>query len=106
MDVGDSRANHDRELVEHAAGLIVLTGDDDRISLLRAGEWLERLLLTLTAHGVQYAFVNQPVEVPDLRKELWQLVRTPKPPQLMLRIGYTEASPRPMPRRPVHAVTV
>lgn len=106
MDVGENRAKHDRELVEHAAGLIVVTSDDDRISLLRAGEWLERLLLTLTLQGVQYAFVNQPVEVPDLRKELWQLIRTPKPPQLMLRIGYTDATQRPMPRRPVQAVTV
>jgi nitroreductase len=104
FDLSDPIGRHDRELVERAAGLIVVTSHDDRIALVCAGEALERLLLLLTSYGVQYAFVNQPVEVPELRRELWKLVRTPMPPQLMLRIGYARVAPRPMPRRPVSAV--
>ena len=105
FDMGETRGHRDRELVEHAAGLIVVIGDDDRTSLLRAGEELERLLLSLTSLGVQYAFVNQAVEVPDIRRELWKLIRTPKAPQLLIRIGYARVTPRPMPRRPIDAVT-
>jgi len=105
FDLGETRGHRDREMVEHAAGLIVVIGDDDRTSLLRAGEALEYLLLSLTSLGVQYAFINQAIEVPDIRRELWKLIRTPKAPQLMLRIGYTSARQRPMPRRPVeHAI--
>lgn len=104
FDVGAARAKHDRELVEQAAGLIVVTCDDDRTSLLRAGEALEGLLLTLTSVGLQYAFVNQPIEVEALRGQIWSLLRSPKPPQLMLRIGYAAALPKAMPRRPVSAV--
>jgi len=73
--------------IETAAGLIAVTSDDNRPSLLRAREALERLLSTLTTLGVPYAFVNQPIEVPRLRRDLWRLIRTPKPPQLLLRIG-------------------
>ena len=105
LDVGSTRAKHDKELVEHAAGLVVVTGDDDVISLIRAGEALERFLLSLTLHGVQYAFLNQVCEVPELRRELGSILRTPKPPQLLRRIGYGQPMRRPMPRRPLEAVT-
>ncbi|HUP61893.1 MAG TPA: nitroreductase [Thermoanaerobaculia bacterium] len=104
FDVGTVRGRHDRELTENAAGLIVVTSDDDRVSLLRAGETLERLLLTLTLLDVQYSFLNQPVEVPQLRRELWRLVRSPRQPQLLLRIGYAKPVQRAMPRRPVETV--
>lgn len=105
FDAGTVRGRHDRELTENAAGLIVVTGDDDGVSLLRAGETLEGLLLTLTALGVQYAFLNQAVEVPALRRDLWQLIRTPKHPQILLRIGYARPAARAMPRRPLEMVT-
>jgi hypothetical protein len=105
FDMGAERGRADRLLTEDAAGLIVVTSDDDRTALIRAGEALERLLLTLTTLGVQYAFLNQPIQVPDLRKEVWDLIRTPKPPQLLLRIGYAPPVRRAMPRRPVTAVT-
>ena len=106
FDIGDSRGRVDRQLVEGAAGLIVLSGDDDRIALLRCGETLEHLLLTFTTLDIQYAFLNQPVEVPELRRELWTLMRTPKPPQLLLRIGYARPVQVGQPRRKPETVTV
>jgi hypothetical protein len=105
FDVGDERGLRDRQAVTGAAGLIVLTADDTSVALIRAGEALERLLLALTSLGVQYAFVNQPIEVPELRRELWSLIRSAAPPQLLLRIGYTTAAQKPMPRRRVSEVT-
>ncbi len=104
VDLGPAQSKHDRELAENAAGLIVVTADDNRTSLIRAGEALERLLLLLTKLGIQYSFLNQPVEVDALRAELWSMMRSPKPPQLLLRIGYAAPVRRPMPRRPVEEV--
>jgi hypothetical protein len=106
VDMGESRGKHDRQLAEDAAGLVVITGDDDRASLLQAGETLEQLLLLLTSLGVQYAFLNQPVEIATHRRELWTLMRTPKPPQILLRIGYARPVKLAMPRRPAQSVTV
>lgn len=105
IDAGAARGKQDREFVEHASGLIVITGADDTVSLLRAGEALEYLLLTITSFGVQYAFLNQVCQVPELRQELWDLLRTAHPPQLLVRIGYGQTARRPMPRRPVETVT-
>jgi hypothetical protein len=35
---------------------------------LNAGQALQRVLLTLTAHGYHASFLNQPLEVPPLRR--------------------------------------
>ena len=105
IDLGEERGRADRHATEEAAGLIVICNDDDRASLVRTGETLERLLLGLTSLGVQYAFLNQPVQVPELRRKLWRLIRTAKPPQILIRIGYAPPVRRAMPRRPVAAVT-
>ena len=105
FDIGDARGKRDRDLIEHAAGLIVVTGGDDRTALVRAGEALERLLLTLTSLGIQYAFASQACQVAAIRRELWKLIRSAKPPQLLIRIGYANPAQRAMPRRPVEAVT-
>ena len=104
VDLGPEQAAHHRDLAQRASGLIVVAAHDDRTSLLQAGEVLERLLLLLTHLEISYSFLNQPVEVPELRNELWSMIRTARPPQLLLRIGYAKAAARPMPRRPVESV--
>ena len=104
VNIGDSQARRDAGLVDHAAALIVVASDDDRASLVHAGEILELLLLTITLHHVQYSFLNQPVEVASLRTQLQSLVRTAKPPQLLLRIGHATDTVRPAARRRVRAV--
>jgi hypothetical protein len=104
VNVGDSQGRRDRELIRNAAALILVSADDDRVSLIRAGEIVERLLLTVTRHGLQYSFLNQPIEVGDLRRKVQDLALTQLPPQLLLRIGHAKETTRPAPRRPVESV--
>jgi len=104
FDVGNAQARRNQELIDEAAGLLVVTADDDKVSLLRAGEVVERLLLLLTTLGLQYSFMNEPIEVADLRTDLWSMIRSPRPPQLLLRIGYGRPIERPQPRRRVEQV--
>jgi nitroreductase len=74
----------------------------DRASWLRAGQALQRVLLTATQHGIATSPLTQPLETGDA----WQ-VRDPVSgrgsPQLILRIGYGLPAPR-SPRRPVSEV--
>ena len=104
FDFAASHAAHDHQLAENAAGLIAVTADDDAISLLRAGETLEFLLLILTTQRINYSFLNQPMAIAELRQELWSMLRSARPPQLLLRIGYGRPVLKPMPRRPVDVV--
>jgi hypothetical protein len=105
VDVGPFQAARDRHLIETAAALIVVAAEDDRVSLVTAGEILEKLLLRITLEGLNYSFFNAPIELASFRDRVRSLAGTNRPPQLLLRIGRARSDTRPMPRRPVDAVT-
>ncbi len=104
FDAGIVHGARNRDLVEHSAALIVVASDNDRPSLIRAGEVLERLLLVLTTAGLQCSFLNQPIEIEELRDRVQMLAASPRPPQLLLRIGKARVSALPTHRRPLEDV--
>ena len=91
------------EWFEEAPQLVVLsTQGNNKEDWLRAGQALQRVLLTATQHGLAVSPLTQPLETHDA----W-LVRDPGAasgwPQLILRIGYGLPVPA-TPRRPVSDV--
>lgn len=81
---------------------VLSTQSSSRSDWLRAGQALQRVLLTATLRGVAASPLTQPLETPDA----W-LVRDPGSsfefPQMILRIGYGLPVPH-SPRRPVSEV--
>jgi nitroreductase len=78
---------------------VLYTAEDGRADWLRAGQALERVLLTATARGLATAPLTQAMEVAELRR----LLGTPpdaRVAQSILRLGYAARS-RPTPRRPL-----
>jgi nitroreductase len=70
---------------------------------VRAGRAAQRFALQATALGLEYSFVNQPVEVASLRPDLAALAGTPgRRPDLVIRFGYGPTLPFSA-RRPVEA---
>jgi len=110
LDRGVDHAHHSRDLAEASPLLMVLGTDGDTPSdWLRAGEALSRVLLVATAEGIAASFLNQPIERPELRYLVHDLVvidgkaaRDMKP-QMVLRLGYGPAV-APTPRRPLRDV--
>jgi hypothetical protein len=84
---------------EHPQLAVLATHASRRADWLRAGQALERVLLTATARGISASPLTQPLET----SEAW-LVRDPRSgaeqPQMILRIGYG-LPVQPSPRRPV-----
>ncbi len=69
-----------------------------------AGRSCQRFALQATALGLKHAFINQPVEVADLRPELAALAGLPgRRPDIVMRFGYGPALPYSA-RRPVESV--
>jgi hypothetical protein len=81
------------------------TARDTVLDWLNAGQALQRVLLTLTAHGYHASFLNQPLEVPPLRPAVAALAEHTGHPQIILRIGRGGSAPR-TPRRAVEQVLV
>ena len=91
--------------VRSSAGLMVFVRDaDDRAHWVRAGRGYQRFALQATALGIRHAFVNQPVDVPDIRAQLSKLLNLKSArPDLMVRFGYGAPMPKSL-RRPVREV--
>jgi nitroreductase len=91
--------------IRSSAGLAVFVSQrDDPEHWVLAGRACQRFALQATALGLKHAFVNQPVEVANLRPELAALVGMPgRRPDIVMRFGSGPALPFSA-RRPVEAV--
>jgi hypothetical protein len=106
FDMGSGQAAKDRQLAEWSPVLAVLgTEDDTPADWLAAGQALARVLLRAQAEGVAASFLNQPIEVPELRPRLRDAIGRTVFPQLLLRMGYGPEV-RPTPRRTVEEVLI
>ena len=100
------QAKADNRLLESSAGVAVfVTPTDGPGSWVGAGRAYERFSLAADLLGVRSAFVNQPIEVPSLRRELRETLGLEDRPQLMVRFGYASRGPYSL-RRPVDEVLV
>ena len=89
FDMGSGQAAKDRQLAEGSPVLAVLgTENDTPAAWLAAGQALARVLLRAQAEGVSASFLNQPIEVSELRPQLREAIGKTGFPQLLLRMGY------------------
>ena len=84
---------------------VLLSHGDTPSDQLRAGQALQRALLTATVHGAAASMLSQPVELPAARAALKKLLGGSGSPQLLLRLGMANTT-QTAPRRPVHEVLV
>jgi nitroreductase len=105
FDLGKGQAAKDRELAQGSPLLAVFgTATDDLDSWLRSGRALQRVLLRARANDVWSSYLNQPIEVGELRPKLAETIGRPGQfPQLLVRFGFG-SEVRPQPRRPLDEV--
>lgn len=90
-----------------SAGVAIFTGDKaDKDHWVRVGRSFQRFALQATALGIRHAMVNQPIEVPAVRREFarWLGIGDVRP-DLVVRFGHAPAMPMSM-RRTARSVIV
>ncbi len=89
-------AAQDEKKLRSSPGLVLFTSEqDDRSAWVKCGQTYERFALTATTLGIKTAFMNQPVEVGDIRATLGQSLGLGAAyPQLLARFGYADEMPR------------
>src|SRR3712207_3050567 len=106
FDVGGGRAAHNRQLAEGSPVLAVLgTQTDTPFEWLSAEQALGRVLLRARVEGIDASYLNQPIEVLELRPRLRDTIRVSGLPQLLFRMGYGPEA-KPTPRRSATEVLV
>ncbi|GAA2852722.1 nitroreductase [Streptosporangium fragile] len=92
------RHEHTARFEPHPQLAVLATPGDGPRDWLRAGQALQRVLLTATMHGVSASFLNQPLDLRDILRRTDP--RHPLGhPQMIIRFGYGPSVPR-APRRP------
>jgi len=79
---------------------VLTTGTDSPTDWLRAGLALQCGLLTASSLDVAASFATQPLEHPEPRRYIRELVARTGHPQMVIRLGYPAAAGGHAPRRP------
>lgn len=104
FNMGDFVGAKNRQLAETSPLLAVLgTDGDTKHDWILAGQALQRLLLVGCQSGLHASYLNQPIQVAELRPKLQNLVGGGFP-QILLRLGYSKEQPSASPRRPIEDV--
>jgi hypothetical protein len=104
FDLGSGVAASRERLIQRSPLLAVFsTHVDDNEAWLLTGQALERVLLLAAKSGYQASYLNQPIEIPELRARLAAETRVGRYPQLMVRLGHGPIVPH-APRRPLEDV--
>jgi hypothetical protein len=83
---------------------VIVSEVDDEKHWIEAGRCYQRLALQATAMDLRTAFINQPVEIPDLRAQFADFLGIGNGrPDLVVRVGRGPEMPRTL-RRPVEEV--
>jgi nitroreductase len=102
LDVGMPTAARDRDHALEAPAVVVLDTHGDRPrDWLITGMALEHALLHAASQGVQASYLNQPIQVAELRMRVASLLERPCFPQVIMQIGHPAHPSGPARRRPL-----
>jgi hypothetical protein len=106
LDLGKGQAAKHRDIALYSPVLAVLgTDTDSQADWLAAGQALADVLLRARVEDVWASFLNQPIEVPELRPQLASIIGRVGFPQLLLRLGFGPEV-KPTPRRSAQEVII
>ncbi len=102
LDVGMPTAARDRDRAREAPAIVVLDTHGDRPrDWLITGMALEHALLHAASQGVQASYLNQPIQVAELRMRVASLLERPCFPQVVMQLGHPAHPAGPARRRPL-----
>ncbi len=105
VNMGRIVSSRDKKLALDAPILAILLSDrDSPQDWLLTGQALQSVLLRARQNGVQASYLNQPIQVADLRSSLSKALNQSGSPQIALRLGFPQKDLPLTPRRDVESV--
>lgn len=103
----DSENEKYRDHIRSSAGVMAFVAEtESKPAWIDVGRSFQRFALQATALGLRHAHINQPVEVPEVRRQFADYLGIgERRPDLLIRFGYAPRLPQSL-RRPVEAVLV
>ena len=108
LNLSKSTAKKDAELLRSAPVLgVITTASESPAAQVRAGQAFERVWLRATALGMSLHPMNQVLQLPDVKREVRELLPSPDDhPQITFRLGYAKPDRTSTPRRPLEEMVL
>lgn len=89
------QADADAKKLRSSPGAVVVASDsEDKTAWVRTGQVYERMALKMTSLNIKSAFLNQPIEVTEVRGQFQNAMGLGTAlPQLLVRFGYADVMP-------------
>lgn len=95
-----------KQIKSSSAVMAFVSATDDKQGWINVGRSYQRTALQATALGIKHAFINQAIEVPEVRSEFAKFLNIgAKRPNLLIRLGYAHDMPKSL-RRPLTQVII
>lgn len=106
FNISKKQAELNREYAMRSSALAVLGSYSDRpLDWIITGMALANILLLARSEDIWCSFLNQPIQIPELRHKVIDTIKKERAfPQVLLRIGYYSHDIRPTPRRNLEEV--
>jgi hypothetical protein len=106
LQISRKQEGKDYRLAATSSALAILgTYSDGQLDWINTGLALTNILLLARSENVSCSFLNQPIQVPNLRPKLLDVIRKEKGfPQILLGMGYSRHEIEPSPRRGIEEV--
>jgi hypothetical protein len=106
FSISKKQAKENRESAMRSSALLVLGSySDGSLDWIITGMSLANILLLARSEDIWCSFLNQPIQIPELRDNVIHTIGKEKAfPQVLLRIGYYGRDIRPTPRRDLEEV--
>jgi nitroreductase len=89
------REKYIKQVTSSSAVVVFTAKQNDKAHWVEVGRAYQRFALVATALGLKHAFVNQPVEVPEVREQFASYLGIgDRRPDLLIRVGRAPAMPR------------
>lgn len=106
LDVESENQKYLNQIASSSGIAIFIAEKQDKHSWIKVGRSLQRFALQATAMGLKHSYLNQAVEVAEVRSQLMNWLGAPESrASLILRFGYGPSLPMSI-RRPVESVIV
>ena len=108
LNRGKAESQRDSELLMSSPAIgVICSGTNDRTAYVKSGQVYQRIGLLAASMGIWLQPMSHIVEVPELRKDLAQLIPIPDVvPQHPFRLGFGEPEAKHTPRRPLSDLLV
>lgn len=102
--IGGVQAKTEKGLVSSASAVVIISGKDESLIWVKAGQAYEKIVLDATKRNIKNSTTAAAVEIGDHYKKLMKILEIKERPLMLFKLGYSDKIPKQTPKRTVEEI--